>query len=451
MARSKCLLMLTAAAMTTALLGSAAAQADELSAAKQKAAGLTQKQQETKQKITKLASKEQAIQEQLASLQDQLVSLNHSIASLQQDLAQRNEQIQELQTKIAKTKAELEEQYQQLKERVQVMYETDHTSYLTVLFQSTSFSELVTRLQLLSGIAEQNQQMMAQIQQQKEELDAQQEDLQAQQRAQQKVYQALQEKQQEQKAKQAQEQKLLEQVHASRVAAEKDLADEQSALATITAAIEKMQQEQKQKAEAEAKARAEAEQRARQEAASRSSTPVTAPSKSAAAANGPSASSGSSAGTGASAGASAPSTGSAPSASGWVWPVPSCHSISSSYGYRILNGKPDFHPGIDIPGAYGAPIVAATSGTVVYAGPASGYGNWVVIESAKGLYEIYGHMAGSSILVSPGQTVHAGQQIASIGNEGESTGPHLHFEVSTNLTGSNGLPVPTNPLNYVHP
>ncbi|WP_067925431.1 murein hydrolase activator EnvC family protein [Alicyclobacillus shizuokensis] len=428
MAHSRYLSIWNAAAITTALLGPAVVQADDLSAAKEKAAGLSQKQQETKAKIAKLSAKERAVRAQLAQVEQQLSSLHENIAGLQQDLAERNQQIEELESQIAETKKQLKQQYQQLKERVQVMYETDHTSYLSVLFQSTSFSELISRLQLLSGIAEENQRMMAQIQDRQEELKAQNEDLRAQQSAQQRVYEALLEKQQEQKTKEAQEQKLLQQVHTSKVSAQQDLEDEQSALAVITATIEKMEAEQKRKEEAERKAQ--------EQAASRSSTSPTtqmAP-------------------TGASAhsSTSAPAT-SAPQGSGWVWPVPSCHSISSGYGYRILNGVRDFHPGIDIPGAYGAPIVAATGGTVCYAGPASGYGNWVVVQSAPNLYEIYGHMTASSILVSPGQTVHAGQQIASIGDEGESTGPHLHFEVSTNLVGSDGLPVPTNPLNYVHP
>lgn len=97
--------------------------------------------------------------------------------------------------------------------------------------------------------------------------------------------------------------------------------------------------------------------------------------------------------------------------------------FTSGYGARWGTT----HEGIDIANSIGTPIYAVMDGTVVAAGPASGYGNWVVIEHAGGEKSIYGHMA--TYNVSVGQTVAAGDQIAEIGNEGRSTGPHLHFEI----------------------
>lgn len=85
------------------------------------------------------------------------------------------------------------------------------------------------------------------------------------------------------------------------------------------------------------------------------------------------------------------------------------------------------HKGIDIANALGTPIVAAMAGTVIDAGPASGFGNWVRIKHDDGTITVYGHM--STIDVSVGQEVQAGQKIAGIGSEGFSTGPHVHFEV----------------------
>ncbi|WP_291478332.1 M23 family metallopeptidase [Corynebacterium sp.] len=85
------------------------------------------------------------------------------------------------------------------------------------------------------------------------------------------------------------------------------------------------------------------------------------------------------------------------------------------------------HKGIDIANAMGTPIVAAMAGTVIDAGPASGFGNWVRIKHDDGTITVYGHMA--TIDVTVGQQVQAGQKIAGIGNEGFSTGPHVHFEV----------------------
>ncbi|WP_307679490.1 peptidoglycan DD-metalloendopeptidase family protein [Nocardia pseudovaccinii] len=89
------------------------------------------------------------------------------------------------------------------------------------------------------------------------------------------------------------------------------------------------------------------------------------------------------------------------------------------------------HQGVDFAGPIGTPIYAALDGTVVKAGPASGFGNWIVIDSlveAKPVSTVYGHMEASGIKVREGQQVHAGDPIAEIGNAGESSGAHLHFE-----------------------
>lgn len=85
------------------------------------------------------------------------------------------------------------------------------------------------------------------------------------------------------------------------------------------------------------------------------------------------------------------------------------------------------HEGIDIANSIGTPIRAVLDGEVVATGPASGYGNWVVLEHTGGEKSIYGHMANWDVEV--GQWVNAGDKIAEIGNEGRSTGPHLHFEI----------------------
>ncbi|MGO1417885.1 M23 family metallopeptidase [Candidatus Corynebacterium faecigallinarum] len=98
---------------------------------------------------------------------------------------------------------------------------------------------------------------------------------------------------------------------------------------------------------------------------------------------------------------------------------------SFTSGYAMRWGT--MHKGIDIANGIGTPIAAAQSGTVIDAGPASGFGNWVRIKHSDGTVTVYGHM--STIDVTVGQQVQAGQKIAGIGNEGFSTGPHVHFEV----------------------
>ncbi|MCG7279486.1 M23 family metallopeptidase [Corynebacterium imitans] len=103
--------------------------------------------------------------------------------------------------------------------------------------------------------------------------------------------------------------------------------------------------------------------------------------------------------------------------------TPTTGTFTSGYGQRW--GA--MHRGIDIANSLGTPIYAVMDGTVINAGPAQGFGNWVVIQHDGGEVSVYGHMAHYNVAV--GQRVRAGEQIAQIGNEGQSTGPHLHFEI----------------------
>ncbi len=101
---------------------------------------------------------------------------------------------------------------------------------------------------------------------------------------------------------------------------------------------------------------------------------------------------------------------------------------TSGFGYRwgVLHG------GIDIANAIGTPILAAADGVVISAGYEGGYGNMVKLRHADGTVTLYGHT--SAVLVNVGERVMAGDQIARMGNTGNSTGPHLHFEVHLNGT-----------------
>ena len=120
-------------------------------------------------------------------------------------------------------------------------------------------------------------------------------------------------------------------------------------------------------------------------------------------------------------------------AGSYAWPCPSCYIITSNYGYRYLElyGYTRLHAGVDIGAQYGAEVTAAAGGTVSIATHGStGYGNYVMLAHADGSVTLYGHM--SSLAVSVGQTVKQGDVIGYVGSTGNSTGPHLHFEVRIN-------------------
>ncbi len=125
----------------------------------------------------------------------------------------------------------------------------------------------------------------------------------------------------------------------------------------------------------------------------------------------------------------------------FTWPVPGVNSVTSGYGYRWGS----LHKGIDISsaGVYGKAIVAADSGRVMMAGWGNygtgygGYGNVVAIDHGGGYSTLYGHC--SSVVVSTGANVTKGQVIAYVGSTGDSTGPHLHFEIRVGGVAKNPL------------
>ena len=121
-----------------------------------------------------------------------------------------------------------------------------------------------------------------------------------------------------------------------------------------------------------------------------------------------------------------------------LYVLPAEGRFTSGYGARWGTS----HWGIDIANSIGTPILAAADGVVEEAGPASGFGMWIRILHEDGTTTVYGHI--NRALVDEGEHVRAGEEIAEMGNRGQSTGPHLHFEV-WNADGEK-----VNPLTWLH-
>ncbi|HEX6589127.1 MAG TPA: M23 family metallopeptidase [Longimicrobiales bacterium] len=107
------------------------------------------------------------------------------------------------------------------------------------------------------------------------------------------------------------------------------------------------------------------------------------------------------------------------------WPTRA--PLTSPYGLRTLGSKIDMHHGVDLGVAVGTPVHAMARGTVIVAGPKSGYGYAVMIDHGLGWVTLYGHL--DRVDVSVGDHVRAGERVGLSGNTGLSTAPHLHFEV----------------------
>jgi len=125
----------------------------------------------------------------------------------------------------------------------------------------------------------------------------------------------------------------------------------------------------------------------------------------------------------------------------FMWPSANSTTITSRYGMRSnpVSGVYKMHTGLDIGASYGTAVLAAASGVVAQAGWNGGYGNYILVNHGNGNMTAYAHM--SQLNVSVGESVVQGQTIGLVGSTGNSTGPHLHFEIYVNGTR-------TDPANY---
>ncbi|MBD2868435.1 peptidoglycan DD-metalloendopeptidase family protein [Paenibacillus sp. IB182493] len=125
-------------------------------------------------------------------------------------------------------------------------------------------------------------------------------------------------------------------------------------------------------------------------------------------------------------------------------PIKDNYRISSGFGTRIhpITGKRHTHTGLDFAAPQGTDIYAAEDGVVIVAQVWSTYGNCVIIDHGNGLWTLYAHIRNGGTFVEKGDTVKKGENIAEVGSTGNSTGPHLHFEVRKNET-------PVNPSGYL--
>ncbi len=340
--------------------------------------------------------------EKITVLTDQIKVTKSDIEKTEEIIESYDNQIADKEVEIEEAQVKLDEQTKLFETRMRVMYENgNQIGYLDVILGSKSFSDMLSRLEIVSEIMQSDKKIVNDFKQAKADLET--------------AKQALVDSQNEQKAyKESLEEK------------NETLETQRDELETTKSKLEG----DADKADAE-KAALEAEKQAiRDEIAEISRKSAEEAAKKQQQSN---SSSNNSSGGGSS----------VPSGSGTisVWPAPSYTRISSGFGYRDspTSGASSNHKGVDLAGPSNSPIVAAGSGTVVKSYYSSSYGNYVAIDHGGGIVTGYAHMNSRS--VSVGQTVSAGQQIGKLGSTGISTGPHLHFEVFVNGSA-------VNPMNY---
>lgn len=371
--------------------------------------------------ISSIEAKQQNLVNQIQTLNAEINKTNNSIQAVLAEIDVANTEIAALKSSIEELMRKIEERDALLQERARAIQAGGSVSYLDVLLGSNSFVDFIDRFSAVNTLLEADRQIMRDQQADQQKLEEQK--------------QVLEDKRQKLEGKKAELQNLKASLDGQKAEKNKlvdELEKEQEKLKSEKVLLEKEYSEALEISE-DLQKQIIAEQNriveiARQEEARR---------KAAAAAAAANKGNGSSS-----------STVDAPESNG-TWSKPTNGRLTSPYGWRNFGGGSEFHYGIDLANKTGTPIWAATDGVVSYAAPLSTYGNVVILtHSIDGaIYTtVYAHLNGFN--VSKGAVVTQGQQIATMGSTGRSTGPHLHFEVH-NGTWQGQAVGSVNPLRYI--
>lgn len=395
--------LLAAAALAASLPAYAVSQA-EIDDLQKKLDALEQQAQEQQDVINDLTS-------QKARFITRKLALDNKIEINRQMIELIGEQIEIYDEIIAEKQAELDKalekettQTELLRSRIRAMEENSTYSYASFIFDSSSVTELLSRIGDVNDIMHYDKTLEEEYMSAREDVES--------------IKKSYEEARHEQE--------LLQKELDTKQA---ELDAQVEAAYTMIADIETLSDDAQAEYDAIAEEEAKAEETL-QEAISKRAAEQAKYNQNNNSNNGGGGNSGGSGGN--SGGGGSSGGGSATSLSNLQWPVPSCTLITSRFGYRVAptTGASTYHGGLDIGAGMGASIVAAGAGDVIYAGANGGYGNCVMIDHGNGVVTVYAHM--SSIGVSYGQYVTAGQYVGAVGSTGVSTGPHCHFEIRIN-------------------
>lgn len=402
--------MAAAAALTLGTVFSSYATSKAIEDAKKKVSSMEEEKKKVESTLKELEGKKSDTAAYVKELDRNLSALAGELTKLEGDISQKEEQIEEAKVELETAKITENRQYEDMKLRIQYMYENGQTGLLESMMQSESIAELLNRAEYASQITSYDRKMLEEYRKTRQEVALKEEALKTE-------HQELLTLQDSTKAKQSSVKTLMASKEAELASYETKIASAQGEIDQYNADI-KAQEEHMARVEAEIRRKEEearkAEEARRAEEAKKNQ---------------------SSAG-----GDSTVKKGN----TNFIWPCPASGRISSAFGDRSspTEGASTNHKGIDIPAPSGSSIVAAADGKVVISTYSYSAGNYIMIDHGGGLTTVYMHC--SQLLVKEGETVKQGQTIAKVGSTGYSTGPHLHFGVR-----SGGSYV--NPSGYVSP
>lgn len=343
-------------------------QASSVSKKKDELAHTKQTIKDSKNQLEQVEGEKAQLEKEVDALDQKIINAEEKLLAIENDLEAKQKQVQVAEKDLADAIQKKEYQYESTKERMAQMYKNKKSGYVELIFSSGSLGELLNRTKYIKVISQYDNQLLDEYEKQEQVIATKKQTLEQEQAQIEKLYK-----------NQTSANKELESMRASKNA---KIKEKDSKANSLNAEIDEMEALSKQ-LEKDIKR------------LTQNSTVKYSGGK-------------------------------------FEWPVPGYYRISSEYNPRenpVLK-IPEFHQGIDIPAPYGKRVNAAASGKVIVAGWVNGFGNTVMIDHGSGIVSIYGH--NSSVVVSVGDQVSKGQQVAKIGSTGRSTGNHCHFEVRVN-------------------
>ena len=361
---------------------------------------LNQKIKATKENLNDVNSKKEESQNKVDDLKSQIAEYEKEINSLKDEIEQKQKEIKEMQEKLDKLEKERQEKQDLLDQRLITMYENGETTYLDVLLSSADITDFISKYYMVETVTEADKELIEGLEADKKEIEETKNKLNA-------SLDEVEKKKEEQESIQTK----LNKAKNKEEAKVESLTEESHDLEEDIEAYEKKMKE----LDAKEKAQEEALKHKIEEAEKNHGSN--------------SGSSGSS------------SSGGSVSSKGFIRPVTSGRITATMY---YSSGK--YHGAVDFGVSTGTPVYAAADGIVVTStwGGSDSYGYYIKIKHYNGLYTLYAH--GSSLVAKVGQEVNQGDLIMYSGNTGNSTGPHLHFEVRKSPGGYSNR---VNPLNYL--
>lgn len=349
--------------------------ADDVNNMKNKSNDIKQEIDNGKNEIKKLKKNKENVINDIHELEKSINELNYEVEEINSQISNSNEKIKNLEVKSEKLKADLAENEEVMAKRLRIMYMNQSQSYIEILFGAEGVYDFIEKAEIITSLIKYDKELMNEFKEKQEELQSTMIKVKNEKSNLESMMQTVSSKMNTLKDNKQEKASLIAEIENDIDVHEAILAQQQNEFDEIVIAIGNMEAENK-------------------------------PSR----------------------GGSISSGGQVSDGSIFSITGGNAYAITQNFEGRVspITGKQEFHGALDIGAPYGAGVYSLKDGVVAYSGWMNGYGNVVVIDHGD-ISSLYAH--NSELLVSQGQTVTGGQQIAKVGSTGWSTGPHIHFEI----------------------